>query len=141
VYNPTSQGIFSAGQRLSSPAGAYAQNPSLTGTVKFGLSYKYSGTVPVGDRQFTMTFSAANLIFNATNVSSLVTANGIGTLTGTGTINGSGTYNYLVTGDENANTIRIKITDQSGNVIYDTQPGAAADAEPSTSVIGNVIAH
>ncbi|MGH7204110.1 MAG: SdrD B-like domain-containing protein [Candidatus Levyibacteriota bacterium] len=141
VYNPTSQGLFSAAQHYTSPAGAYSQNTSLTGTVRFGLSYKYQGTMPVGDKQFTMTFSAANLTFNATSVSSLVTANGIGTLTGTGTINGSGTDTFLVTGDGNANTIRIQIKDQSGNVLYDTQPGAAATAAPTTSVTGNVIIH
>ncbi|MGH7203559.1 MAG: hypothetical protein ACREHC_03905, partial [Candidatus Levyibacteriota bacterium] len=83
----------------------------------------------------------ANLTFNATSVSSLVTANGIGTLTGTGTINGSGTDTFLVTGDGNANTIRMQIKDQSGNVLYDTQPGAAATAEPTTAVTGNVIIH
>jgi PKD repeat protein len=141
VYNPTSQGLFSAGQHFFSPAGAYTQIKDLTGTIRFGLSYKYQGSMPVSDKQFTMTFSAANLTFNATTISSLVTANGRGTLAGIGTINGTGTYSYLVTGDGNANTIRVQIKDQAGNVIYDTQPGAAADAEPSTSVTGNVIVH
>ncbi len=141
VYNPTSQGLFSAGQHFSSPAGAYPQNTSLTGTVKFGLSYKYQGTMPVGDKQLTMNFNAANLTFNATTISSLVIANGIGTLTGTGTLNGSGTYTFLVTGSESANTIRIQITDSSNTVIYDTQPGDAATATPTTSVTGHVLAH
>src|SRR2546423_240714 len=60
VYNPTSQGLFSAGQHFTSPAGAYAQNTSLTGMVRFGLSYKYQGTMPVGTRQFSMDFNTAN---------------------------------------------------------------------------------
>lgn len=97
--------------------------------------------MPVGDKQFIMNFNAANLTFNATTVTSLVTANGIGTLTGTGTINGSGIYNFLVTGDGNANTIRIQIADQSGNIIYDTQPGAPITAGITTPVTGNVIVH
>ncbi len=141
VYNPTSQGLFSAGQRYMSPAGAYIANTSLTGTVKFGLSYKYQGTVPTGDKQFTINFNATNFIFNATSVTSLVTSNNIGTLRGTGTVNGSGTYTFLVSGNGNANTIRIQIKDQSGNVIYDTQPGTADTATPATSVTGNVIVH
>ena len=141
VYNPTSQGLFSAGQKYTSPAGAYTQNTSLTGDVKFGLSYKYQGTMPVSDKQFTMNFKAANLTFNAAAINSLVIANSIGTLTGTGTINGSGTYNFLVTGSESANTIRIQISDSSNNVIYDTQPGASATATPTTSVSGHVLAH
>jgi hypothetical protein len=142
VYNPTSQGLFSAGQKYTSPAGAYMQNTSLTGEVKFGLSYKYQGTVPVDHKQFSMDFKAADFLFNATSVNSLVIANGIGTLTGTGTINGSGTYSFLVTGSESAKTIRIQIKNQSGSTVYDTQPGAADNATPTTTVTsGNVLAH
>jgi hypothetical protein len=143
VYNPTPQGLFSAGQKYSSPAGAYLQDTSLTGEVKFGLSYKYQGTVPTGTRQFSLDFNAANLHFNATTISSLVIANGIGTLTGTGTLNGSSsTFNFLVTGSESAGTIRIQIKDQSGNIIYDTQPEASDTATPTTAMTaGNVLAH
>jgi hypothetical protein len=143
VYNPTSQGLFSAGQHYSSPAGTYTANTSLTGTVRFGLSYKYQGTMPIGDRQFTMNFNAANFTFNATSVSSLVVANNRATLTGSGSgiINGSShSYNFTIIGD-NGGGIRIQITDSSNNVIYDTQPGAATTATPTTSVTGNVIAH
>jgi hypothetical protein len=141
VYNPTAQGLFSAGQKYTSPAGAYAANTSLTGNVLFGLSYKYQGTMPTGVRQFSMDFNQANFHFNATSVNALVISNGIGTLTGTGTVNGSGTYTFLVTGSESADTIRIQIKDSSGNVVYDTQPGAADTATPTTSVTGNVLAH
>jgi flagellar hook assembly protein FlgD len=81
------------------------------------------------------------LFFKATTINSLVIANGIGTLTGTGTLNGSGSYNFLVTGSESAETIRIQIKDTSGNVVYDTQPGAADTATPTASVTGNVLAH
>jgi PKD repeat protein len=142
VYNPTAQGLFSAGSHFSSPMGAYAQSPSLTGTVKFGLSYKYQGTMPVGDKQFVMNFQDANLLFNATSVSSLVIANGMATLTGSGTINGAGSYTFLVTGVDSGG-IRIQITDpgNNNNVIYDTQPAAAATATPTTSVTGHVVVH
>lgn len=143
VYNPTAQGLFSAGEHFSSPAGAYPANSNLTGTVKFGLSYKYQSTMPVGDKQFTMNFNAANLLFNATSVSSLVISNGMATLTGTGTINGgSQSYNFLVTG-VNGGGIRIQITDPSNNnnIIYDTQPEAAVSATPTTPVSGHVVVH
>jgi len=98
--------------------------------------------MPVGDRQFSMNFPAASLTFNATTVSSLVISSGMATLTGTGTINGSGNYNFLVTG-VNGGGIRIQITDpaNNNNVIYDTQPGAAATDAPTTSVNGQVIVH
>jgi len=140
VYDPTPQGLFSAGHQFTSPTGAYPQNSSLTGNVTFGLAYKYQGTVATGDRQFMMNFAAANLTFNATTVSALVISNGTATLTGTGTINGSGNYNFLITG-VNGGGIRIQITDPSNNnnVIYDTQPGASITATPTTSVNGRVV--
>ncbi|MBI3397514.1 PKD domain-containing protein, partial [Candidatus Woesebacteria bacterium] len=142
VYNPTSQGLFSAGQKYISPTGAYTQNTSLTGNVQFGLSYKYQGTVPTGNRQFSMDFNSANFHFNATTITSLVISNDIGTLKGLGTVNGSGTYNFLVTGSETNNTIRIQIKDQSELVVYDTQPNATDTTDPITPVTaGKVLAH
>jgi hypothetical protein len=129
VYAPTQSGIFTAAQRFTSPAGALP-NSSLTGTVNFGLSYKYKGNTPVAVRQFTMDFNTANLHFNATSVSSLVIAKGKATLQGTGTINGGGTYKFLVVG-VNEGGIRIKITTMNNNVVYDTQPNTAPTATPA----------
>lgn len=143
VYAPTQSSIFSAGQRFVSPAGAYIANPDLTGNVIFGLNYKFNGTMTTEIRQFSMDFNQANFHFNATNVNALVINNGMATLTGTGTgiiNNVSGTYSFLVTGVDGGG-IRIKITDQSNNVVYDTQPGALDSATPSTSVNGQVIVH
>lgn len=143
VYSPTPQGLFSAGQKYTSPAGTYLQYPSATGNVMFGLSYKYQRDVPVGNRQFTMDFKTANFEFNAETISSFVISNGVGTLRGTGTItNRSGEYDFLVVGKEGADMIRIQIKDSEGNVIYDTQLGDPATAIPATPVTaGNVLAH
>lgn len=131
VYNPTPQGLFTAGSSFMSPTGS-----GLSGLVRFGLSYKYLGSVPVGNRQFSM--KATNFEFNGTTTASLVISNGKGTLTGTGTVNGSGTYDFLVTGLDNGDAIRIQIK-QGDTVIYDTQPGALDTADPTTSVTGQVI--
>jgi PKD repeat protein len=143
VYSPTAQGLFSAGQKYTSPLGAYPQDPTATGNVMFGLSYKYQGDMPSGNRQFTMDFKTANFEFNATTVSSLVISNGVGTLRGSGTITGrSGVFDFLVVGNEATDAIRIQIKDASGNIVYDPQPGAADTATPATPVTaGNVLAH
>ena len=87
-----------------------------------------------------MNFPPANLVFNATTISSLVISNGVATLTGTGTINGGGTYNFTVVG-VSAGGVRVEIADSFGNVIYDTQPGAVETAVPATPVTGQVIVH
>src|ERR1051326_5571561 len=51
----------------------------------------------------------------------------------------TGTYNFLVTGSESANTIRIQIKDSANNVIYDTQPGDADTATPTTMVTAGTV--
>ena len=94
--------------------------------------------MPAEQKQFMMTFSN-NITFSATSITTLVISNEVGTLTGSGTFsNSSNVYNFLVTGSQNTNKIRIKITDpnNSNAVIYDTQPGDSNAALPTTSVTG-----
>ncbi|MBI3386014.1 PKD domain-containing protein [Candidatus Gottesmanbacteria bacterium] len=142
VYNPTPQGLFSGARIFTSPIGAYPQNTSLTGKVMFGVSVKYSGTTPTGN--VSMNFKTANLTFDATSISTLVTASGAATVRGSGTLNSSGGYTFLATGlDSNSGgpTIRFQIKDSSNAVVYDSQPGAADDATPTTAVTGHVVVH
>jgi len=144
AYDPTPQGLFTGARLFNSPAGAYTQNTSLTGQAQFGISAKYSGSAPSGNA--TMNFPAANLKFVATSISTLVIANGKATLQGSGTVNGTGGYTFSSVGMPNSQNggqdfIRFQIKDSSGNVVYDTQPGAALTADPTTSVTGQVIIH
>lgn len=140
VYNPTPQGLFTGNRIFSSPAGAYPQNPNLTGQVQFGVTSKYLGTALIGD--VSMNFRAANLEFDATTLTALVISNGQATLRGTGTVNGSGNYNFLVTGlDGPQDAVRFQIKDQLGTVIYDSQLGAVDTATPTASVTGQIIVH
>lgn len=135
VFNPTQSSIFSAGEKFSNPSSA---NPSTSGTVKFGLTYKYKGGTANSNRAFSMDFKNAGLHFSASTVTSLVISNGMATLQGTGTLTGqSGTFNFLVTGFNNGG-IRIQITDSSNNVVYDTQPGDPITATPTTTT-GHVL--
>lgn len=145
VYNPTPQGLFTSARRFISPAGAYLQNPSLTGQVQFGITAKYQGITPFGN--VSMNFNAADLNFEATSITVLVTEGDKATLRGTGTINGSGNYNFLVTGlDGNQggdDFLRFQIKDPANNnaVIYDSQQNAADTTDPTTYVIGQLIVH
>jgi PKD domain/FG-GAP repeat len=144
AYDPTPQGLFTAVRLFTSPAGAYAANTNLTGQVQFGISAKYSGSAPTGNA--SMDFPAANFKFVATSISTLVIANGKATLQGTGTVNGQSGYTFAAVGIENSQNggqdyIRFQVKDSSGNVVYDTQPGAALVADPTTPVTGKVIIH
>lgn len=141
VENPYVPGsIFSAGVRYDSPAGADTANPSLTGSVKFAVQvwFKQStGTIDPSSK-VEMDFAAGNIDFVSTSVSEFISANGTGIVEGTGTINGTGTYTFLATGIDSqqsgGNTVRYKIMDASGNVVYDSQPGAPDNAAPTTPV-------
>jgi streptogramin lyase len=144
VYNP-SAGFTTGGGWLNSPAGAYAANTSLTGQANFGLNAKYQSgsTVPTGNTEFQ--FPAANLNFHAISYDWLVITTNQAQYQGSGTINGAGNYGFLVTAQDNGGTtpdlFRMKIWDKSNNnaVVYDTQPGAATTAAPTTALGGGRI--
>jgi hypothetical protein len=143
VYNP-SAGFVTGGGWLTSPAGAYAANPSLTGQANFGLNARYqSGSpVPTGNTEFQ--FPAANLNFHATSYDWLVITTSQAQYQGAGTINGAGNYGFLATVQDNggatSDKFRLKIWDKnSGTVVYDTQPGAATTAAPTTALGGGRI--
>jgi hypothetical protein len=144
VYNP-SAGFTTGGGWITSPAGAYAANPSLTGQANFGLNAKYKSgsTVPTGNTEFQ--FPTANLNFHATSYDWLVITTNQAQYQGSGTVNGAGNYGFLVTVKDNGGTtpdlLRLKIWDKNNNnaVVYDTQPGAANTAAPTTALGGGRI--
>ncbi len=141
VYAPSPSSLFTGARIFTSPAGAFAQNTSLTGQVQFGVSVKYQNNLPTG--KVNMDFKAANLDFKATSYQYLVVSGNKATLRGNGTINGSGNYNFLITGiaggQNTQDLIRFQIKDSSNNVIYDTQPGGSDTDDPTTEVTGQII--
>jgi streptogramin lyase len=144
VYNP-SAGFTTGGGWFTSPGGAYAANPSLTGKANFGFNARYQSgaTVPTGDTEFQ--FPAASLNLHSTSYDWLVITTNQAQFQGSGTINGSGNYGFLVTAQDNGGTtpdlIRMEIWDKGNNnaVVYDTQPGAATTAAPTTALGGGRI--
>jgi hypothetical protein len=144
VYNP-SAGFVTGGGFITSPAGAYPANPTLTGKATFGFNAKYKSgdTVPSGNTEFQ--FPAANLNFHATSYDWLVITTNQAQYQGSGTINGAGNYGFLVTAQDNgghgSDMLRLKIWDKNNNnaVVYDTQPGAAVNAAPTTPLGGGRI--
>jgi hypothetical protein len=144
IYNP-SAGFVTGGGWITSPAGAYLANPSLTGRANFGFNAKYQSgsTVPTGNTEFQ--FQPANLNFHATSYDWLVITTNQAQYQGSGTINGAGNYGFLVTVQDNGGStsdlFRLKIWDKNNNnaVVYDTQPGAATTAAPTTALGGGRI--
>ncbi len=136
VYNPT-EGFMTGSGKYDSLAGWETQNTSATGEVKFGVSAQYlSGSnMPTG--QAKVNFKVGDLSFTATSFEWLVISGTEGILKGNGTVNGAGNYTFIMSGTDGSQTggqslVRIKILDNSNQVIYDTQPGTADTAVPTT---------
>ena len=146
VYDPDG-GFVTGGGWINSPAGSYADNPTLTGRASFGFvsKYKKGNTVPTGQTEFQ--FKVANLNFKSTSYDWLVIAGAKVQYKGIGTINGQGNYDFMITavdgqikGSRGDDKFRIKIWDNaSGKIVYDNQMDAKDGAEPTTKLDGGSI--
>ena len=139
-------GFVTGGGWITSPAGAYAPNPSLTGKATFGFVSRYhqGASTPSGNTEFQ--FRVASLTFHSTSYDWLVVAGSKVQFKGSGTINGAGDYGFLLTAVDgdlkggDADTFRMKIWDKAtGGVIYDNQMGSGNGAAASTVLGGGSI--
>jgi hypothetical protein len=144
VYDPGA-GFVTGGGWFNSPAGAYKDDPSLTGKANFGFVSKYHNGVPTGQTQFQ--FKAGNLNFHSSSYDWLVVGGHKAQYRGTGTINGSGSYKFMLTvidgqqpGGGGVDRIRIRIWGESG-VVYDNKVGGdqSDTADPDTVLGGGSI--
>jgi hypothetical protein len=146
VYDP-SAGYVTGGGWITSPAGAYVANLSLTGRASFGFvsQYKKGATVPTGQTEFQ--FQVANLNFHSTAYEWLVVSGARAQYKGTGTINGAGDYAFMltaidgqVTGGGGQDKFRIRIWDRvGGGLAYDNQLSVPDSTDPTTVIGGGSI--
>jgi hypothetical protein len=146
VYDPGA-GFVTGGGWIDSAAGAFVQNPTLTGKANFGFVSKYQkgASVPTGQTEFQ--FKVANLNFHISSYDWLVVAGARAQYKGTGTINGSGNYAFMLTaidgqinGGGGQDKFRIRIWDKgSGGLVYDNQLNAPDSADPTTVLGGGSI--
>lgn len=141
IYDP-SGGFVTGGGWITSPAGAYASDPTISGRASFGFVSKYrkGATVPTGNTEFQ--FKAGDLNFHSSSYDFLVISAG-GTnaqYKGAGTINGSlaptgSPYKFMLWArDETpggADIFRIRIWYEDGSEIevYDNSLGAGFGQE------------
>ena len=147
VFDPRS-GSVKGGGWFESPAGAYVENPTAVGRASFSFDASYDGfsNIPQGSSSFT--FRAADLKFKSSQFELLLIDGETARLTGTGTVNGRAGHDILIAMVDDdtklprdkskkqmkADRIRVRITDPSGAVIYDTQLGQSDDAIASTHI-------
>ncbi len=138
-------GFVTGGGWITSPAGAYTPNPSLTGKATFGFVSRYQkgASTPSGNTEFQ--FRVASLAFHSTSYDWLVIAGSKVQFKGSGTINGAGDFGFMLTavdgdlkgGDD---TFRMRIWDNAtGVVIYDNQMGSGNGTPASTALGGGSI--
>jgi hypothetical protein len=149
VFYDSSGSFVTGGGTITSPTGAYAANPSLTGKANFGFVSKYQKGASVPDGQTEFQFQLANLNFHSEAYQWLVVAGAKAQYKGTGSINGGSGYTFLLTatdGDLNGgggiDRFRIKIWNTvSGVIVYDNQMGGSDDltAAPTQAVSGGSI--
>jgi len=146
AYDP-SAGFVTGGGNCTSPAGAYAAAPALSGKATFGFVVRYrpGATVPDGNIEFR--FQPANFAFKSTGFEWLLVDGARAQVKGSGTVNGSGDYGFLLTvidgqfdGGTGADRFRLKIWNKdTGAIVYDTQMGDADTADPTTLIDGGSI--
>jgi PKD repeat protein len=144
IYDPDG-GFVTGGGWIESPAGTYVQDLSLSGKATFSFVSKYvkGKSLPTGNTVFQ--FSVGQVKFQSTSYEWLVVADNRAQFTGVGTLNGKGRYQFSLTavdGDASRSTgsdrFRMKIWN-SDQIVYDTQLGAADDAEPTLVISGGSI--
>jgi len=147
IYDP-SAGFVTGGGWITSPAGAYAADPTLTGRANFGFVSKYNkgATVPTGETEFQ--FSAASMDFHSTAFQWLVISGARAQYKGSGTIAGStDAYDFILTaidgqvnGGGGVDKVRMKIWNDATNaVVFDNQAGASDSDAPTTALGGGSI--
>jgi hypothetical protein len=150
IYDPAA-GFVTGGGWIASPVGACAFSVacggSAVGNANFGFVSKYQrgATTPTGNTEFN--FNAGDFRFSSTSYSWLVVSGSQAQYKGTGTVNGGGSYGFILTaydGGAGPDGFRIKITDGSGNIVYDNKRGSSDDmSQGNTQPLGagSIIVH
>lgn len=151
VYDPNAGFVTGQGS-ISSPAGAYVADPSLTGPADFAFvsKYKKGATTPTGETAFS--FQVATFNFSSTAYQWLVVAGAKAQYKGAGAVNGVPGYSFLLTatdgqiaGGGGIDKFRIKIWEtSSGALVYDNVRGASDDidaASPQAIRNGSIVIH
>ncbi|MBT3336740.1 MAG: hypothetical protein HN855_01345 [Anaerolineae bacterium] len=146
VYDPK-VGFVTGGGWIWSPEGALALEPAWSGKVTFGFVSKYvKGNIPpVGNTEIRL--QTETMQFASTSYDWLVVNENQAIFTGRGMLDEVPGYGFLIAvtdelpkGNNGADKIRIKIWELvTGDLIYDSQFGAAIDSAPTVLLEGGTI--
>jgi hypothetical protein len=134
VFNPAA-GSISGGGWIDGGAG---------GKTHVNIDVRYGSTTPTG--KFTIHGSSAILDLTSSSFEYLVVSGTTATFRGAGTLSDGTAVTFLVSGLDGklagtkVDLIRLKVWNTAtGQVIYDTDPGAADTAPPATVLAGGSV--
>ena len=138
AYSPSSAKV-SGSRNFNSPAGALIDNPTATGSAKFGFNTAFVNNQTTGNAKFMF----EDIDFTSSSINWVVVTGQKIQIEGIGSILGrSGQYKIYIsaldTADpgENIDTVRVIISESdTNNVIYDSQVGASQVADPTAIII------
>lgn len=139
------EGLLSGSGWINSPAGAYTGDPNLAGRATFEFAIRYRGGDESAAGQAECHFRIGDLDLYSASYEWLVVDGDRAQLKGAATINGRADYSFMLSvvdgqGDASADRLRLKIWDTiSGSLLYDSQPGAVEQAQPTAVVAGGDI--
>lgn len=129
---------------ITSPKGAQPKDSKANGKANFGFEARYDSSGAAGGTT-EFQFKAADLNLHSGDLDSLTISGQQSCFTGRATVNQQAGHAFLVcvidSGKESApDRFRIKIwRGATGEVLYDTQPGAPDQAAPTTPLGGGSI--
>ena len=146
VFDPSAGFLTGAGW-FDSPPGAHPADPALADHAVFGFvsRYQQGATEPFG--QIGFRFGGGRLSFASSDCDWLVIVGAAAQLRCSGRVNGAGTHGFFLSvvdgqrdGGGGVDRLRIKLWDRAtGQVLYDTQPGATDSAEPTMHLGGGSV--
>jgi hypothetical protein len=148
TYDP-SAGFVTGGGTITSPAGAYTADPSLTGQASFGFVSKYQKgqSTPTGQTEFQ--FQTAKFNFHSELYDWLVVSGSKAQYKGTGTVNGASGFSFMITAvDGSTDKFRMKVWNTATSaVVYDNKLGspdtfdATTTADTQSISGGSIVVH
>ena len=149
VTGPTNLNAFvTGGGQIDVRAGSAPASPTAAGKAVVALVARYAGRPGSPCGVTLVMFRAGDLLVRADSIDALTVTGNEATLGGGAVVNGRNGYRFQISlsdgdvpGGDRVDRIRVRVWSGSGDVLLDTQPGAAATAAPSTPVQGNLAIH
>jgi hypothetical protein len=150
VTAPANPDAFvTGGGQIDVRAGSALATPTASGKAVVALVARYAGRPASPGGVALVMFRAGDVVMRADSIDALTVTGNQASFGGTAVVNGRGGYRFQVSltdgdvpGGDRVDRIRVRVwSTGSGDVLLDTQRGAATTAAPTSPVQGNLAIH